>query len=88
MTCSLLLWCDVEVMFHWYFVIRNILMRDAYAFSINLGACNSYMNDCILIFFIIILILTIHINCIDCVYVGEYYEYSLTIIKSLSWMLL
>ena len=45
--------------------------------------CDLYFNSHILVVSIIIPILINHIISIKCVYVREYYEYSLTAIKSL-----
>ena len=54
-----------------------------YLLLVDIVACDLYFDSHILLFLIIILILIIHINCINCVYVREYYQYSLTHNKSL-----
>ena len=55
---------------------------------INIGAYDSYMDDFILLFIITSLLINLHTNNVNCINVREYYRYSLTINKSLSWMLL
>ena len=51
-------------------------------FSANV-ICDLYFNSYLLVVLIIILLLIIYLISIKCVYVREYYEYSLTAIKSL-----
>ena len=71
-------------------------IRKSFAYTVRYGTylivfllllvivvCDLYFDSHILIVLIIILILIIHIISITCVYVREYYEYSLTAIKSL-----
>ena len=55
---------------------------------INRGAYDSYMDDYMLLFIIISLLIIIYVNDVNCINVREYYRYSLIINKSLSWMLL
>ena len=50
---------------------------------INIGAYDSYMDDYILLFIIISLLIIAYVNGVNCVYVREYYKYSLTHNKSL-----
>ena len=50
---------------------------------VDIVACDLYFDCHILLYLIITLILIIHINCINCISVGEYHGYSLTVCKSL-----
>ena len=50
---------------------------------LNIMECDLYFDSHILLCLFITLILFIHIICIKCVYVREYFEYSLTTNKSL-----
>ena len=73
---------DMEVM---------ILIRIQYGYDttlfllllVDIVACDLYFVSHILLYLIITLILIIHINCINCISVGEYHGYSLTVYKSL-----
>ena len=51
---------------------------------INIGAYDSYMDDYILLFIIISLLIIVYVNGVNCINVREYHRYSLTIKKSLS----
>ena len=55
---------------------------------LNIMECDLYFDSHILLCLFLTLILIIHIICIKCVFVGEYYEYSLTVNKSLLLLLL
>ena len=50
---------------------------------INIGAYDSYIDDYILLFIIISLLIFAYVNGVNCVYVREYYKYSLTHNQSL-----
>ena len=73
---------DMEVM---------ILIRIRYRYDttlfllllVDIVVCDLYFVSHILLYLIITLILIIHINCINCISVGEYHGYSLTVCKSL-----
>ena len=54
-----------------------------YLLLVDIVACDFYFDSHILLYLIITLILIIHINYNNCVYVREYYKYSLTHNKSL-----
>ena len=69
--------CDTEVMC--MYVTESILLY----FLVDIVVCDLYFDSHILLCLFITLILIIHIICIKCVYVREYYEYSLTANKSL-----
>ena len=65
---------DTEVMI----LVYDMEMLLLYLLLVDIVACDLYFDSHILLSLIITLILIIHINCINCVYVREYYEYSLT----------
>ena len=55
---------------------------------LNVMVCDLYFDSHILLCFCITLILILYVIGIKCVYVREYYEYSLTVNKSLLLLLL
>ena len=59
-----------------------------YCLLLNIMECDLYFDSHILLCLFLTLILIIHIVCIKCVFMGEYYEYSLTVNKSLLLLLL
>ena len=50
---------------------------------VDIVACDLYFDCHILLYLIITFILIIHISSINCISVGEYHGYSLTVCKSL-----
>ena len=84
MACFHLLQCGSDDTFTVW--LRCSYIRYQYAFSclmLYIMVCDLYFDSHILLYLIITLILIIHINCINCISVGEYHGYSLTVCKSL-----
>ena len=76
--------CDTEVIYGSDVHIRYGIDTTLFLLLlVDVVVCDLYFDSHILLCLFITLILIIHIICIQCVYVREYYEYSLTANKSL-----
>ena len=90
-----LTWCGVRWPVFVYCVLGTIwksyactIRKRSYCIAFIIMVCDLYFNSHILLCLCITLILILYIISIKCVYVREYYEYSLTAIKSLLLLLL
>ena len=75
---------DTEVIYRSAICIRYGINTTLFLLLlVDIVVCALYFDSHILLCLFITLVLIIHIICINYVYVREYYEYSLTVCKSL-----